>query len=128
MGVMHHEAVMKNIIPVVMAGVLGIYGLIVAVILIQAGILKSHTIFLSIACHGFQLGLRKLVQPEPLSPVVFSTCLFFKRRTIRDIYLFFFLSSSHGIHSLFVQFPVTPTPTTTDTHILPLDLHVDFLD
>eukprot|EP00471_Norrisiella_sphaerica_P004648 CAMPEP_0184487390 /NCGR_PEP_ID=MMETSP0113_2-20130426/9988_1 /TAXON_ID=91329 /ORGANISM="Norrisiella sphaerica, Strain BC52" /LENGTH=166 /DNA_ID=CAMNT_0026869685 /DNA_START=50 /DNA_END=550 /DNA_ORIENTATION=+ len=36
MGVMHHEAVMKNIIPVVMAGVLGIYGLIVAVILIQA--------------------------------------------------------------------------------------------
>merc|ERR1712224_331519 len=33
---MHHEAVMKSIIPVVMAGVLGIYGLIVAVILIQA--------------------------------------------------------------------------------------------
>jgi len=35
MGVMNHEAVMKNIIPVVMAGVLGIYGLIIAVILIQ---------------------------------------------------------------------------------------------
>jgi hypothetical protein len=28
---------MRNIIPVVMAGVLGIYGLIVAVVLIQAG-------------------------------------------------------------------------------------------
>jgi V-type H+-transporting ATPase proteolipid subunit len=33
MGVMHHELVMKNIIPIVMAGVLGIYGLIVAVII-----------------------------------------------------------------------------------------------
>jgi ATP synthase proteolipid subunit len=37
MGVMNHEAVMKNIIPVVMAGVLGIYGLIIAVILVQNG-------------------------------------------------------------------------------------------
>jgi len=35
MGVMNHEAVMKNIIPVVMAGVLGIYGLIISVILVQ---------------------------------------------------------------------------------------------
>ena len=35
MGVMNAEAVMKNIIPVVMAGVLGIYGLIISVILIQ---------------------------------------------------------------------------------------------
>jgi len=35
MGVMNHESVMKNIIPVVMAGVLGIYGLIIAFILEQ---------------------------------------------------------------------------------------------
>mmetsp|Transcript_20248 Transcript_20248/g.22605 ORF Transcript_20248/g.22605 Transcript_20248/m.22605 type:complete len:163 (+) Transcript_20248:27-515(+) len=35
MGVMNADAVMKNIIPVIMAGVLGIYGLIIAVILIQ---------------------------------------------------------------------------------------------
>eukprot|EP01006_Ploeotia_vitrea_P042237 TRINITY_DN66614_c6_g2_i1.p2 TRINITY_DN66614_c6_g2~~TRINITY_DN66614_c6_g2_i1.p2 ORF type:complete len:167 (+),score=54.08 TRINITY_DN66614_c6_g2_i1:107-607(+) len=35
MGVMNPQLVMRNIIPVVMAGVLGIYGLIVAVILIQ---------------------------------------------------------------------------------------------
>merc|ERR1711907_908459 len=35
MGVLHPGLIMKNIIPVVMAGVLGIYGLIVAVILIQ---------------------------------------------------------------------------------------------
>merc|ERR1711907_128267 len=33
MGVLHPEVVMKSIIPVVMAGVLGIYGLIVAVLL-----------------------------------------------------------------------------------------------
>ncbi|CAK4195915.1 unnamed protein product [Aphanomyces euteiches] len=33
MGVMRPELVMRNIIPVIMAGVLGIYGLIVAVII-----------------------------------------------------------------------------------------------
>ena len=33
MGVMNPQQVMKNIVPVVMAGILGIYGLIVAVIL-----------------------------------------------------------------------------------------------
>merc|ERR1711934_870300 len=33
MGVLHHEMVMKSIIPIIMAGVLGIYGLIVAVLL-----------------------------------------------------------------------------------------------
>ena len=33
MGVMNPQLVMRNIIPVVMAGVLGIYGLIVAVII-----------------------------------------------------------------------------------------------
>ena len=37
MGVMKPEAVMKNIIPVVMAGVIGIYGLIVAVLLVNNG-------------------------------------------------------------------------------------------
>ena len=37
MGTVNSEAVMKNIIPVVMAGVLGIYGLIIAVILTQQG-------------------------------------------------------------------------------------------
>lgn len=36
MGVMHPHLVMRNIIPVVMAGVLGIYGLIVSVILLGA--------------------------------------------------------------------------------------------
>ena len=33
MGVMRPELVMKSIVPVVMAGILGIYGLIIAVII-----------------------------------------------------------------------------------------------
>lgn len=40
MGVMNPGLVMRNIIPVVMAGVLGIYGLIVAVILSGSSELK----------------------------------------------------------------------------------------
>mmetsp|Transcript_21170 Transcript_21170/g.31583 ORF Transcript_21170/g.31583 Transcript_21170/m.31583 type:complete len:220 (-) Transcript_21170:541-1200(-) len=35
-GIRHPESVMKNVIPIVMAGVIGIYGLIVAVILSEA--------------------------------------------------------------------------------------------
>ena len=34
MGIMHPQEVMKNIVPVIMAGILGIYGLIVAAILV----------------------------------------------------------------------------------------------
>ena len=37
MGVMKPDLVMKSIIPVVMAGVLGIYGLIIAVIIANGG-------------------------------------------------------------------------------------------
>ena len=36
MGVDHPSGVIKNIVPIVMAGVLGIYGLIVAVIITQS--------------------------------------------------------------------------------------------
>mmetsp|Transcript_24819 Transcript_24819/g.35378 ORF Transcript_24819/g.35378 Transcript_24819/m.35378 type:complete len:209 (-) Transcript_24819:263-889(-) len=36
MGVNHPRGVMKNIVPIVMAGVLGIYGLIVSVIIVQS--------------------------------------------------------------------------------------------
>ena len=43
MGVMNADAVMKNIIPVVMAGVLGIYGLIIAVILVQGSQTRTLT-------------------------------------------------------------------------------------
>ena len=36
MGIMHPAGIIKNIVPIVMAGVLGIYGLIVAVIITQS--------------------------------------------------------------------------------------------
>ena len=41
MGVLKPEMIMKSIVPVVMAGILGIYGLIVAVILLQKSTNKS---------------------------------------------------------------------------------------
>jgi len=62
MGVMNHEAVMKNIIPVVMAGVLGIYGLIISVILIQnvkAGAYSSFQGYAHLAA-GLACGLSGL--------------------------------------------------------------------
>ena len=60
MGVMNPGLVMRNIIPVVMAGVLGIYGLIVAVI-IQGSIVAPqngmsqyslYRVFISAQCLG----------------------------------------------------------------------------
>jgi len=42
MGVMRPELVMKSIVPVVMAGVLGIYGLIIAVI-ISTGVVQTES-------------------------------------------------------------------------------------
>jgi len=42
MGVVHPQLIMRNMIPVVMAGVLGIYGLIISVIL-SGNILDSST-------------------------------------------------------------------------------------
>jgi ATP synthase proteolipid subunit len=45
MGVMHPQMVMRAIIPVVMAGVIGIYGLIIAVIISTNG--EFHSSFIS---------------------------------------------------------------------------------
>jgi hypothetical protein len=42
MGVMRPELVMKSIVPVIMAGVLGIYGLIIAVIISTGGEQQQH--------------------------------------------------------------------------------------
>ena len=42
MGVMRPELVMKSIVPVVMAGVLGIYGLIIAVIISTGSASSLH--------------------------------------------------------------------------------------
>ncbi len=43
LGILRPEMVVKNIVPVVMAGILGIYGLIVSVILIG----KSENLLIS---------------------------------------------------------------------------------
>ena len=51
MGVDHPKGVIKNIVPIVMAGVLGIYGLIVSVIITQAisppggGMVNTYSIY-----------------------------------------------------------------------------------
>lgn len=42
MGVLKPELIMKSVVPVVMAGILGIYGMIVAVIIVQ----KSKSFFM----------------------------------------------------------------------------------
>eukprot|EP00484_Ammonia_sp_Unknown_P010323 CAMPEP_0197074030 /NCGR_PEP_ID=MMETSP1384-20130603/210905_1 /TAXON_ID=29189 /ORGANISM="Ammonia sp." /LENGTH=168 /DNA_ID=CAMNT_0042512871 /DNA_START=47 /DNA_END=553 /DNA_ORIENTATION=+ len=54
MGVMHPNAVMRNMIPVVMAGVLGIYGLIISVILLQGikAVTTDYTAFFGYAQLG----------------------------------------------------------------------------
>lgn len=41
MGVLKPELIMKSVVPVVMAGILGIYGMIVAVIIVQRSTLSS---------------------------------------------------------------------------------------
>mgnify|MGYP003430207190 FL=1 len=40
MGVLKPELIMKSVVPVVMAGILGIYGMIVAVIIVQRSTLS----------------------------------------------------------------------------------------
>lgn len=42
MGVLKPELIFKSIVPIIMAGILGIYGLIVSVILIQKGNLLAQ--------------------------------------------------------------------------------------
>jgi V-type H+-transporting ATPase proteolipid subunit len=47
MGVLKPELIMKSVVPVVMAGILGIYGMIVAVIIVQRSTqnpMQSHPI------------------------------------------------------------------------------------
>ncbi|CAO1941031.1 unnamed protein product [Urochloa humidicola] len=57
MGVMRPELVMKSIVPVVMAGVLGIYGLIVAVIVTVAINPGSRPYYLYDGCVHLAAGL-----------------------------------------------------------------------
>merc|ERR1719412_195667 len=62
MGVMNPTMVMRNMIPVVMAGVLGIYGLIVAVILNQKITEEGYTAYKGYAhlASGLACGLSSL--------------------------------------------------------------------
>ena len=46
MGVMKPDMIMKSLVPIIMAGILGIYGLIVAVILLQKSKIHIGDIFL----------------------------------------------------------------------------------
>jgi V-type H+-transporting ATPase proteolipid subunit len=47
MGVLKPDLIMKSVIPVVMAGILGIYGMIVAVILLGRG--KDNYLILKVS-------------------------------------------------------------------------------
>jgi V-type H+-transporting ATPase proteolipid subunit len=61
MGVMRPELIMKSVVPVVMAGILGIYGLVVAV-LVGGYLAKNQTLyagFLQLAA-GLSVGLASL--------------------------------------------------------------------
>lgn len=62
MGVTNPDAVMKNIIPVVMAGILGIYGLIVSVIIIQSVEAEGYSAYNAFAhlAAGIACGLSSL--------------------------------------------------------------------
>jgi V-type H+-transporting ATPase proteolipid subunit len=62
MGVMRPELVMKSIVPVVMAGVLGIYGLIIAVIISTGVTPGKYTLFDGFAhlASGLSCGLAGL--------------------------------------------------------------------
>ena len=63
MGVMHPGLVMKNIIPVVMAGVLGIYGLIVAVIIQGSSKIVSidFNYYLQIIRYNIHIHINKII-------------------------------------------------------------------
>ncbi|CAH8258269.1 unnamed protein product [Arabidopsis lyrata] len=88
MGVMRPELVMKSIVPVVMAGVLGIYGLIIAVI-ISTGInpkAKSYYLFDGYAhlSSGLACGLSLLVWLlESSVMLVLGNCCFYMILIVR---------------------------------------------
>ncbi|EMS55033.1 V-type proton ATPase 16 kDa proteolipid subunit [Triticum urartu] len=64
MGVMRPELVMKSIVPVVMAGVLGIYGLIIAVIISTGINPKAKPYFLFDGYAHLSSGLRARLWPR----------------------------------------------------------------
>merc|ERR1712166_231008 len=136
MGVLHPEMVMKSIIPVVMAGVLGIYGLIVAVLLASgikaddAYMYSSYSGFSALSaglCCGLALPqaspLALLVMlvsaPTPVSPscswVLFS---FLSLPRLSDFTVSLLPSSSSPTSSSATRAP--PSTTSSLTTSLPL--------
>jgi ATP synthase proteolipid subunit len=66
MGVMRPELVMKSIVPVVMAGVLGIYGLIIAVI-ISTGSEHPPLMWLHVTSKALLLFIQLHIELGPLA-------------------------------------------------------------
>lgn len=61
MGVLKPELIMKSVVPVVMAGILGIYGMIVAVIIVQRSTHRPIQSLLTITL------IRLLTRTSPLA-------------------------------------------------------------
>lgn len=64
MGVLKPELIMKSVVPVVMAGILGIYGMIVAVIIVQKSTFSSYA-----SPRNWIQGQRRL-RPSRIRPVL----------------------------------------------------------
>lgn len=64
MGVLRPELVMKSIVPIVMAGVLGIYGLIISVIISTGSECPHHQSHAATSAHALW---RSLLPPDSLS-------------------------------------------------------------
>ena len=75
MGVLKPELIMKSVVPVVMAGILGIYGMIVAVIIVQksklANLFSSRNIIQSQCCLC-PFGLRVVLWIQLISKNLFN--------------------------------------------------------
>lgn len=80
MGVMRPELVMKSIVPVVMAGVLGIYGLIIAVIISTGSKYVFHS-----SLENFVVGCMDALQRKDrsLSNGVISASFLFSYQRMR---------------------------------------------
>lgn len=66
MGVLKPDLIMKSVVPVVMAGILGIYGMIVAVIIVQ----KSTFILIQFLPRIINLMLPMLIQLQDFAAVL----------------------------------------------------------
>jgi F0F1-type ATP synthase membrane subunit c/vacuolar-type H+-ATPase subunit K len=110
MGVMRPELVMKSIVPVVMAGVLGIYGLIIAVIISTNSELTSP--LLPAALLMFQLGSAEYISDHSFSVVPLSLGSSYAQRGRRRCRSFMSLAAA-PTSSLFA--PASHPPAVNQT-------------